>query len=308
MLKKLFRKRDYNFDFMKIRKIGFTIALIMVIASVASFCVKGLNYGIDFQGGILVEVSSQKPVDISKVRQDLNGLKDLSIQSAGLDGQLLLIQAQPEKGETGTQVVEKIKSILGADYIYERVEVIGPTIGEELKQNSLLASVLALIAIAIYIWFRFEWPFAIGCLISLAFTLIAVVGLFSAFNWEFDMVVVAGILSLAGYACNDTIVTYDRVRENLKKHRAKPTDDILNQGINETLSRTILTGISTLVMIFVLLVMGGTTLRGFSLSLFLGILLGTYASIFVAVPLLRYFNIKTLGDDSDVGFKPSAAE
>lgn len=308
MLKKLFRKRDYNFDFMKIRKIGFTIALIMVISSIASFCVKGLNYGIDFQGGILVEVSSQKPVDISKVRQDLNGLKDLSIQSAGLDGQLLLIQAQPEKGETGTQVVEKIKSILGTDYIYERVEVIGPTIGEELKQNSLLASVLALIAIAIYIWFRFEWPFAIGCLISLAFTLIAVVGLFSAFNWEFDMVVVAGILSLAGYACNDTIVTYDRVRENLKKHRAKPTDDILNQGINETLSRTILTGISTLVMIFVLLVMGGTTLRGFSLSLFLGILLGTYASIFVAVPLLRYFNIKTLGDDSDVGFKPSAAE
>ena len=289
---------------MRIRKIGFTIALAFVIASVTSFCVKGLNYGIDFQGGILVEVSSQKPVDISKVRQDLNGLKDLSIQSAGLDGQLLLIQAQPEKGETGTQVVEKIKSILGSEYVYERVEVIGPTIGEELKQNSLLASVLALIAIAIYIWFRFEWPFAIGCLISLAFTLISVVGLFSAFNWEFDMVVVAGVLSLAGYACNDTIVTYDRVRENLKKYRKKSTDEILNQGINETLSRTILTGISTLVMIFVLLVLGGTTLRGFSLSLFLGILLGTFASIFVAVPLLRYFNIKTLGDDSDVGFKP----
>ncbi len=305
MLKKLFRKRDYNFNFMKIRKIGFTISMALVIASIASFCIKGLNYGIDFQGGILVEVSSEKTVDIAKVRQSLDGLKDLSIQSAGLDGQLLLIQAQPEKGETGAQVVEKIKSILGSGYVYERVEVIGPTIGEELKQNSLLASVLALIAIAIYIWFRFEWPFAIGCLISLAFTLIVVVGLFSTFNWEFDMVVVAGILSLAGYACNDTIVTYDRVRENLKKHRTKSTDEILNQGINETLSRTILTGISTLVMIFVLLVMGGTTLRGFSLSLFIGILFGTFASIFVAVPLLRYFNIKTLGDDSVAGFKPS---
>ena len=304
MLKKLFRKRDYNFDFMKIRKIGFSVAVALVLASIASFVVKGLNFGIDFPGGILVEVSSTKSVDISTLRKDLNGLKDLSIQSAGLDGNIFLIQAQPEKGQTGTQVVDQIKSILGSDFNYERVEVIGPTIGEELKKNSLLASVLALLAIAIYIWFRFEWPFAIGCLISLAFTLIVVLGLFSAFYWEFDMVVVAGVLSLAGYACNDTIVTYDRVRENLKKHRAKSTDAILNQGINETLSRTILTGISTLVMIFVLLVMGGTTLRGFSLSLFFGILFGTFASIFVAVPLLRYFDIKVLGDETAGAYKP----
>lgn len=304
MLKKLFRKRDYNFDFMKIRKIGFSIAILLVLASITSFCVRGLNFGIDFQGGILVEVSTQKSVDISKLRQDLNGLKDLSIQSAGLEGNIFLIQAQPDKGQTGASVVDHIKSVLGADFNYDRVEVIGPTIGEELKKNSLLASILALLAIAVYIWFRFEWPFAIGCLVSLAFTLVVVLGLFSSFYWEFDMVVVAGVLSLAGYACNDTIVTYDRVRENLKKHRAKSTDAILNQGINETLSRTILTGISTLVMIFVLLVMGGTTLRGFSLSLFFGILFGTFASIFVAVPLLRYFDIKVLGDESAGAYKP----
>ena len=304
MLKKLFRKRDYNFDFMKIRKIGFSIAIMLVLASIASFCVRGLNFGIDFQGGILVEVSTPKSVDISKLRQDLNGLKDLSIQSAGLEGNIFLIQAQPDKGQTGASVVDHIKSVLGADFNYDRVEVIGPTIGEELKKNSLLASILALLAIAVYIWFRFEWPFAIGCLVSLAFTLVVVLGLFSSFYWEFDMVVVAGVLSLAGYACNDTIVTYDRVRENLKKHRAKSTDAILNQGINETLSRTILTGISTLVMIFVLLVMGGTTLRGFSLSLFFGILFGTFASIFVAVPLLRYFDIKVLGDESAGAYKP----
>lgn len=304
MLKKLFRKRDYNFDFMKIRKIGFSIAILLVLTSIASFCVRGLNFGIDFQGGILVEVSTPKSVDISKLRQDLNGLKDLSIQSAGLEGNIFLIQAQPDKGQTGASVVDHIKSVLGADFNYDRVEVIGPTIGEELKKNSLLASILALLAIAVYIWFRFEWPFAIGCLVSLAFTLVVVLGLFSSFYWEFDMVVVAGVLSLAGYACNDTIVTYDRVRENLKKHRAKSTDAILNQGINETLSRTILTGISTLVMIFVLLVMGGTTLRGFSLSLFFGILFGTFASIFVAVPLLRYFDIKVLGDESAGAYKP----
>lgn len=304
MLRKLFRKRDYNFDFMKIRKIGFGIAIALIITSISSFVVRGLNFGIDFQGGILVEVSTTKEVDIAKLRKDLNGLKDLSIQSAGLEGNIFLIQAQPEKDQTGAQVVEQIKSILGSDFKYERVEVIGPTIGEELKKNSLLASILALLAIAIYIWFRFEWPFAVGCLISLAFTLIVVLGLFSAFYWEFDMVVVAGVLSLAGYACNDTIVTYDRVRENLKKHRAKSTDAILNQGINETLSRTILTGISTLVMIFVLIIMGGTTLRGFSLSLFFGILFGTFASIFVAVPLLRYFDIKILADDTAGTYKP----
>lgn len=304
MLKKLFAKKDYHFDFIGIRKFGFAFALLMVVISVAAFIVKGLNYGIDFQGGILVEVSSESPIDISKVRNDLSSLKDLSIQSAGIDGKVLLIQAQPEKNETGAQVVNKIKNILGtSNYRYERVEVIGPTIGQELKYNSLLASVLALLAIAIYIWFRFEWPFAVGCLISLTFTLIVVVGFFSVFGWEFDMIVVAGILSLAGYACNDTIVTYDRVRENLKKHRAKPVDDVLNQGINETLSRTILTGTSTLIMILVLLFMGGTTLRGFSLALMLGILFGTYSSIFVAVPLLRYFDIRTVGDSSSASFK-----
>lgn len=303
MLRKLFRKRDYNFDFMKIRKVGFSIAMLLVLVSVLSFVVRGLNFGIDFQGGILVEVSTTKNVNIASMREGLKDLKDLSIQSAGLDGKIFLIQAQPEKNQTGAQVVDKIKTVLGSDFSYDRVEVIGPTIGQELKKNSLLASILALIAIAVYIWFRFEWPFAVGCLISLAFTLIVVIGLFSVFNWEFDMVVVAGVLSLAGYACNDTIVTYDRVRENLKKHRSKSTDAILNQGINETLSRTILTGISTLVMIFVLIIMGGTTLRGFSLSLFFGILFGTFASIFVAVPLLRYFDIKTLGDESAGAYK-----
>lgn len=304
MLKKLFAKRDYHFDFIAIRKFGFGFAIVMLVISLFSFFVKGLNYGIDFQGGILVEISSETNIDISKVRKDLASLKDLSIQSAGIAGKVLLIQAQPEKNETGAQVVDKIKDILGtSNYRYERVEVIGPTIGKELKHNSLLASVLALLAIAIYIWFRFEWPFAIGCLLSLAFTLVVVVGLFSVFGWEFDMVVVAAILSLAGYACNDTIVTYDRVRENLKKYRSKSVDEILNQGINETLSRTILTGTSTLIMILVLLFMGGITLHGFSLALAFGVVFGTYASIFVAVPLLRYFDIKMLGDSSAASFK-----
>lgn len=299
MLKKLFAKKDYHFDFLGIRKIGFAISLLIVIVSIASFATKGLNYGIDFQGGILVEVSAEKQIDIAKVRANLSFLKDLSIQSAGMNGTILLIQAQPKQGETGTQVVNQIKGILTpSEYKYDRVEVIGPTIGQELKYNSLLASILALLAIAVYIWFRFEWPFAVGCLISLSFTLIFVIGLFSLFGWDFDMIVVAAILSLAGYDCNDTIVTYDRVRENLRKYKTKETDEILNQGINETLSRTILTGVSTLIMILVLLFMGGATLKGFALALTFGILSGVYSSLFIAVPLLHYFDIRSIADAS----------
>ncbi len=307
MFKKLFSKKDYHFDFMGMRRIGFAIALVLLLGSVASFMTKGLNYGIDFQGGVLIEVSSEKTIDIQQVRSQLSFLKDLSIQSAGLTGQLLLIQAQPKEGETGNVLVNQVKDVLGTkDYSYERVEVIGPTIGQELKRNSLIASVLALLAISVYIWFRFEWPFAIGCLLSLTFTLISVVGFFALFGWEFDMVVVAGILSLAGYSCNDTIVTYDRVRECLKKFKTRSVDEILNMGINETLSRTILTSTGTLIMVIVLMIMAGTTLQGFSISLALGVVIGTFSSIFVAVPLLRYFDIKNMGESADNTFQASA--
>lgn len=291
-MKKLFRKRNYNFDFMRIRKVGFTIAILLLIASIASMFVKGLNYGIDFKGGVLMEVTSENQISMDKLRSELGFLRGLSIQSIGVSGNSVLIQTQGIDGETGAQVVNKVKEVLGAGYTYDRVETIGPTIGEELKQKSLLASVLALLAIAIYIWFRFEWPFAIGCLLSLAFTLITTVGFFSIFGWEFDMIVVAGLLSLAGYACNDTIVTYDRVRENLQKSRKASNDEVLNRGINETLSRTILTGLTTLFVLIVLLIVGGQTLRGFSIAMSLGLVLGTFASIFLAVPLLRYFDIK----------------
>ncbi len=235
------------------------------------------------------------------MRRDLSGLKDLSIQSAGEGGSTILIQAQPKNNQQGEDVVNQIKAVLTPDaYQYDRIEVIGPTVGQELKYNSLLASILALCAIALYIWFRFEWPFAIGCLVSLAFTLIFILGLFSLFNWDFNMIVVAALLSLAGYDCNDTIVTYDRVRENIKKHTAQSTDSILNLGINETLSRTILTSVSTLIMILVLLFLGGATLEGFSLALTFGIISGTYSSVFVAVPMLRLFDIKSVMQPKNV--------
>ncbi len=305
-MRQLFKKRNYNFDFIKNRKWGYILSILVVVIALGSFFTKGLNYGIDFEGGVLVEVSAAEPIDMQEMRAKLGFLKDVSMQSAGEDGKTILIQCQPDEGKTGNEVVTQIKDVLGVGYTYERVEVIGPTIGNELKTKSLLASVLALLAIAIYIWFRFEWPFAIGCLLALAHDLIAVVGIFSLFGLDFNMVVVAGILSLAGYDCNDTIVTYDRIRENLKKYRKMSIDDILNRSINETLSRTILTGLTTMVVVLVLLFVGGETLRGFSLAMVLGTLFGTYSSIYVAVPFLRRFDIRAITQGGETaGFKPS---
>ena len=299
-MKKLFRKRNFNIPFLNMRKWGYVFSAIMLIGSIFAICTKGLNYGIDFQGGVLVEVSSEKAFDMAQMRSRLSFLKDFTIQSAGEEGNMILIQCQPREGETGAQVVNQIKAELGDGYKYERVEVIGPTIGEELKQKSLLASILALLAISIYIWFRFEWPFAIGCMLSLAHDLIIVVGIFAFFGWDFNMVVVAGILSLAGYDCNDTIVTYDRVRENLRKFRRDSIDSILNRSINETLSRTLLTSLTTLFVVLVLLFVGGATLEGFSRAMVWGTILGTYSSIFVAVPILRYFDIRTVSNASEI--------
>lgn len=301
-MKKIFKKRTFNFNFLGIRRFGYAVAGLLLAVSIVSFGVKGLNYGIDFEGGVLLEVTSSKQIDMNKVRNDLSFLKELSIQSIGTTGQTILIQTQNEDaGLTGPALVAKIKNILGSDYTYDRIETIGPRIGQELKEKSLLASVLALLAISIYIWLRFEWPFAIGCMVSLAYNLIVVIGFFALFGWEFDMIVVAGLLSLAGYACNDTIVTYDRVRENLTKFRHMSKDDLLNKSINETLSRTILTGVTTFFVLFVLLVIGGPTLHGFAISMTLGLIIGTCTSIFLAVPMLRYFDIHQVTNKGETG-------
>lgn len=185
-MKNIFEKRDYHFDFLKYRKWGYAFALLLLVVSFVSFAVRGLNYGIDFKGGVLVELQSEQAIDIAKVRSDLSFLKDLSIQSIGTEGNNLLIQTLgSDEATNGNQVVNQIKETLGPDYNYTRVEVIGPRIGDELKSKSFWASVLALLAIAIYIWFRFEWPFAIGCLVSLANNLIATVVLFSIFGIGF---------------------------------------------------------------------------------------------------------------------------
>ena len=297
---KIFQKKERHINFMKQRLFGFVLSAILLTVSVVSLATRGLNYGIDFEGGILLEATAEQAIDLATVRKNLSFLHSPTIQTAGTEGKTILIQAQIKEGENATQAVNRVKETLGSGYTYSQVEVVGPTIGQELKEKSLLASILALLAIAVYIWFRFEWPFAVGCLLALAHDMVIVVGFFSLFQWEFDMIVVAGLLSLAGYDCNDTIVTYDRIRENLRKFRKLAVDDILNRSINETLSRTILTSLTTLFVVVVLFVVGGETLRGFSIAMILGTIFGTYSSIYIAVPLLRYFDIRSVGETNPV--------
>ncbi len=295
---KLFAKKELKIDFLKTYKLAFAFSALLLIVAIASFFIKGLDYGIDFEGGVSIEATSEQPIDMEKVRQSLGFLNGLTIQSAGLEGTTIMIQAKPDETQTSAVLINRVRETLGADFQITQAEVVGPSVGQELKEKSLLATVLALLAISVYIWFRFEWPFAIGCMLSLVHDLIIVVGFFAFFGWDFDMVVVAGLLSLAGYDCNDTIVTYDRIRENLRKYRRMSVDEILNKSINETFSRTILTSLTTLSVIVVLLFVGGEALEGFSLAMLLGTVFGTYSSIYIAVPLLRYFNIRLLAQPS----------
>lgn len=284
--------KTWNLNFIGHRKWGYIFSTILLVISLISFVTRGLNYGIDFQGGISIEASKETTIDVAEVREKLKSLKDLTIQSVGTDGNAISIQTLGNTDGNSSQEVQFIKDTLGPEYSFNSIEVIGPRIGKELKEKSILASVLALLAISIYIWVRYEWPFAIGCLVALAHDLIITVGIFSVFGWDFNMLVIAGLLSLAGYDCNDSVVTYDRVRENLHKYKKMPQDTILNNSINETMSRTILTSLTTFFVVLILVVFGGETLRGFSLTLTVGVILGTYSSICIAVPFLRYFNLR----------------
>ena len=297
-MSKLFKKREYKINFMGQAKFAYVLSVILLVVSIVSFTTRGLNYGIDFVGGVQIEATSENTIQMEEVRSKLSFLKDLSLQSVGTEEKGILIQAQPE-GENSNALLTKIKDALGPGYSYNDVQIVGPSVGEELKYKSLLASILALLAICVYIWFRFEWPFALGCLLALAHDMIIVVGFFSLFQIEFDMVVVAGLLSLAGYDCNDTIVSYDRMRENLKKYRKATICELLNRSTNETLSRTILTSLTTLFVVLVLLFVGGETLKGFSITMVLGTILGTYSSIYLAMPLLQYFDVRSVGNNTD---------
>ena len=288
------------FDFLRQLKVTASFSVLLVLASIGLFFVNGLNLGIDFRGGILLEARSEAPVDISDVRADLSrlALGDISIQSFGSERDVL-IRVQRQEGDEKAQIaaIQRITKALGDAFDIRRTEFVGPTIGAELAEKGMLAVGCALLAIMIYIWFRFEWQFSIAAIIALSHDVLSTVGLFALVRFEFNLATVAAILTIAGYSINDTVVVFDRVRENLRKYKSWDQNKILNKSLNETLSRTVMTSVTTALALLAIIIFGGAVLRDFALAMLWGVTIGTYSSIFVAVGLISRFDLKRSNDE-----------
>ena len=284
-----------DFDFVGLRKIAFAFSALLILGSILSYAISGLKFGIDFRGGILLEVRSKaEPADLPTMRGTLGalGLGEISIQEFG-DPRDVLIRVQRQAGDEQEQLaaIETVKATLGDGYEYRRAEFVGPTVGAELIEAGIMAVLFALGSILVYIWFRFEWQFGLGAIIALSHDVISTIGLFALIGHEFNLATVAAILTIAGYSINDTVVVFDRVRENLRKYKKKPAGWVFNLSINETLSRTVLTSVTTLLALVTIYFFGGAVLADFALAMIWGVCIGTYSSIFVAVPLLLYVNL-----------------
>ncbi len=291
---------DTKIDFIRLRFIAFAFSILLVGGSIGSIAVKGLNFGIDFTGGTLIELRLAEPPELGTLRGTLNrlGLGDIQIQEFGRANELLIRMAQQEGGPEAQQaaiaaVHDAIGGLYGDENVsFRRTEFVGPQVGEELKRQGMFASVLALIGILVYIWFRFEWQFGVAAVAALAHDMIVTVGLFSVMQWQFDLSTMAAILMVAGYSINDTVVIFDRVRENLRKFKKMLLRDIFNLSINQTLNRSLMTSFTTLLSLGALWFLGGEVIRSFVNALIIGIGIGTYSTEFVATPLLLYMNLR----------------
>lgn len=299
--------KDTTIDFLKYRKLGYALSIAMCIISILSIAFKGFNYGIDFSGGILVEIKSSSQIDMEQIRKDLEhvALEDINLQSIGDSGDEMMIRAQTVEQDEKAQMaaVNKIKEVLGDSYDYRKVELVGPQVGDELKRAGVVASLIAVLAITLYIWFRFEWQFAVGAMVGLFHDLITTVGLLSLLNFDISLTTVAAILTLAGYSVNDTVVNYDRIRENLRKYKKMPQYELLNKSTNDIFSRTILTGITTLLASVALFAFGGDALRSFSFVIVWGVIVGTYSSIYVSTTMMNLFNLRA-NQNADKNINP----
>ncbi len=285
----------YNINFNKYFKIFNLFSISLVIVSIFLLIFKGLNFGVDFKGGTLIELrSTDDQITISKLRQSFNrmNLGDVNIKEFGKKNDFLI---KFEKKNDSSNFINEIKKDLeqsvGPGFDFRRVENVGPKVSSELLKSGILAILLALTAMLIYIWIRFEWQFSLGAILALFHDVILTLGVFSLFSLEINLSIVAAVLTIVGYSMNDTVVIFDRVRENLKKFADIKIFDLTNKSINETLSRTIITSITTLLALLSIYIFGGQILKGFSLAMILGVLFGTYSSIYIANPILILLNV-----------------
>ncbi|MCP5365960.1 MAG: protein translocase subunit SecF [Hyphomicrobiales bacterium] len=286
---------DTKIQFIPWRKVFFAASTLLVLCSIGLFTAKGMNYGIDFTGGILIEVRTQQKADIAGMRSTLSNLDlgSVDLQTFGAPNDVLIrVQTQPGGDKAQQPAVEKVKDALGPGIEYRRVETVGPKVSEELFWDGIYAVGAAMLAILVYIWFRFEWQFGLGAVIALIHDVLSTIGIFSLLGLEFNLSTVAAVLTIAGYSINDTVVVFDRVRENLRRYKSMTLPELLNVSINETLSRTVMTSLTTLLALFALYFLGGEVISGFSFAMIWGVLVGTYSSVCVAVPLLLYLNVR----------------
>ena len=299
-------KKLYNFNFVSKFKIANLVSIFLAIISLILISFKGLNYGIDFKGGTLIElrVESDK-ITISEIRSAFSNLNlgDLNVKEFGKKGDYLIKFEKKEFNENNNikLIKENVVNKLGVDINFRRVESVGPKVSAELLNSGLLAISLALGAMLFYIWIRFEWQFSLGSILAIFHDVIITIGIFSLLSLEVNLSIVAAVLTIVGYSMNDTVVIYDRVRENLSKFSSSTIEDISNTSINETLSRTIITSVTTLLALVSIYVLGGEILKGFSFAMIIGVIIGTYSSIFVAAPILKYLKVtyKSISKDSE---------
>ena len=291
----------YNITFKNYFKKFGIFSIVIFLTSLLLIIFKGLNYGIDFKGGTLIEVQiSNNNVEVSNLRSALNELNlgDVNVKNFGKEGNYLIkIEEKIEKNKNYIQEIKNsLNKKISEELNYRRIENVGPKVSAELLKSGVISICLALLIMLFYIWVRFEWQFSLGSIIALFHDVIITLGLFSLLSIEINLSIVAAVLTIVGYSMNDTVVIYDRIRENLSKFHKLEINDISNLSINETLSRTLITSVTTLLALFSIFILGGEILKGFSFAMILGVLIGTYSSIFVASPVLKLLNVshKTL--------------
>lgn len=293
---------DTKFPFMGWRFVTFPISVVLLVVSLGLWGAMGINFGIDFTGGNLIEVRHKTgPADLSAIRSTLAGLDvgDAQVQTIGEATDVLIRLPQQPGGDAAQQVaLNKVKDALGDTYEMRRTEVVGPSVSADLRRDGLIAVVASLALVLLYLWFRFEWQFAIGAVLTTLHDIILTIGVIVIFQLQFDLQSLAAVLTIVGYSLNDTVVIYDRIRENLRKYKKMPVPELIDLSINQTLARTIATTLTTFLAVLALFLFGGEALRGFNFTMLVGIIIGTYSSIVVSAPMLIFLNLRPGGTAS----------
>ena len=289
-------KKDLKINFLRVKNIATILSILALISSLFFLVYKNLNFGIDFKGGTLIEIKKDENLSIAEIRNQLSELNigDIQIQTFGSDDIILIRIENSTNLDANADMssIELIRSSLGNDVIIQRTEIVGPKVSSELIQKGIIAIIIAVFLMLFYIWIRFEWQFSIGAVTALIHDVMITMGIFSFLQIEFNLSIIAALLTILGYSMNDTVVVYDRIRENLRKYKQMNIFDLINQSLNETMSRTLLTSVTTLLALFSLYFLGGEVLKGFTLAMIIGVFIGTYSSVFIASQIILYLNVK----------------